>query len=338
MSAQITLENLSRLMIDALCHHKTSNANATSVARALVSAEAQGLGGHGLSRLHAYCGQAASGKVQGFATPTASRISPSLIKIDAGNGFAYPAIDLAIESCTASARENAIGCALIGNSHHFGAAGLAAEKIAGAGQIAIMTGNSPKAIAPAGGNEPMFGTNPIAFAAPRRNLPPLVIDLSLSTVARGKVMVAAQRGEPIPTGWARDAEGKPTTDAQAGLDGSMEAIGGAKGAMLAMMIEILVAGLTSSNFGYEATSFFTAEGAPPCTAQMLIVIDPQRAGAGNFDQRLESLLSAMLEQPGVRLPGSRRADLLAAAERDGVTISDDAYQQLLELAQTDLPN
>ncbi len=332
MKITITPESLSQLMVESLCRHNTSERNAAAVAKALTAAEAQGLSGHGLSRLHAYCGQAASGKVQGFATPQRTTVSPSMVKIDAGNGFAYPAIDIAIESCRDGARQNAICCALIGNSHHFGAAGLVVEQLAEAGQIAIMTGNSPKAIAPAGGSSPMFGTNPIAFAAPRKNAPPLVIDLSLSTVARGKVMVAAQRGEPIPHGWARDAQGAPTTDAQAGLDGSMEAIGGAKGAMLAMMIEILVAGLTSSNFGYEATSFFTADGAPPCTAQMLIAIDPQAAGASDFDKRLETLIATMLDQPGVRLPGSRRAELAAAATRDGISISQQAHEHLLELA------
>lgn len=332
MSVQVDLDTLSRLMTEALARHETSPFNAAAVARALTAAQAQGLGGHGLSRLAAYCGQAASGKVQGFAEPTMTTVSPSLLRIDAGNGFAYPAINMAVESCAQRAREHALCCALIGNSHHFGAAGLVVDKIAAAGQIAIMTGNSPKAIAPPGGSSPMFGTNPIAFAAPRIDRPPLVVDLSLSTVARGKVMVAAQQGEPIPYGWARDAHGEPTTDAQAGLDGSMEAIGGAKGAMLAMMIELLVAGLTGSNFGYEASSFFTADGAPPRTAQMLIVIDPVTAGALDFNARLESLITAMLDQPGVRLPGSRRAELALAAAREGVSISSSAHQQLLALA------
>lgn len=332
MQVNISYHDLHRLMVEALTRHNTSETNAALVADALASAEAAGLSGHGLSRLDAYCGQSASGKVQGFASPVETRISPALSRIDAGNGFAYPAIALALESTRQAAAANGLGCALIGNSHHFGAAGLFVEKLAANGQLAIMTGNSPKAIAPAGGSAALFGTNPIAFAAPRRNADPLVVDMSLSTVARGKVMVAAQAGQPIPLGWARDSHGEPTTDAQSGLDGSMEAIGGSKGAMLAMMIEILVAGLTASNFGYEASSFFAAEGDPPCTAQMLLVIDPARAGADSFNQRLEALIATMLEQPGVRLPGSRRAELTAIAHRDGLQIAQAAQQKLLLLA------
>ena len=127
----------------------------------------------------------------------------------------------------------------------------------------MILGNSPKAIAPWGGREGLFGTNPIAFAAPRRAAEPLLIDLSLSKVARGKVMVAAKNGTPIPEGWALDKEGRPTTDAKAALEGTMIPIGDAKGAALVLMVEVLAAALTGANYGFEASSFFTADGPPP---------------------------------------------------------------------------
>jgi (2R)-3-sulfolactate dehydrogenase (NADP+) len=166
----------------------------------------------------------------------------------------------------------------------------------------------------------VFGTNPSAFAAPRRGAPPLVIDLSLSKVARGKVMAAAKTGESIPEGWALDPEGRPTTDPQAALAGTMIPMGDAKGAALAMMVEILSASLIGANFAFEASSFFTAEGPPPGVGQFLLAIDPAPLSGGTFAERLEVLIDAVEGQEGARLPGMRRLDARAAAARDGIEI------------------
>lgn len=320
---------LNDLAVDILTRHKTGLENARAVADALVAAQIDGHAGHGLSRLPAYAAQAASGKVDGHASPHVSRAGAAAVRIDAGNGFAFPALAVARDELCALAPSTGIAAATIHRSHHFGAAGRHVELLAARGLIGLVLGNSPKAIAPWGGKDGIFGTNPIAFAAPRSGgNEPLLIDLSLSKVARGKVMVAAKAGDPIPEGWALDRDGNPTTDAQAALDGTMIPMGDAKGAALVMMVEILAAALTGANFGFEATSFFSAEGAPPGVGQTLIALDPHGLSGGTFGPRLDIMIGAILDQPGTRLPGTRRLDARAAAARDGVAVPDALMEEL----------
>jgi (2R)-3-sulfolactate dehydrogenase (NADP+) len=186
----------------------------------------------------------------------------------------------------------------------------------------------------AGGRRALFGTNPIAAIFPRRDALPLTIDLSLSEVARGKVMVAAKEGRPIPLGWALDREGRPTTDASAALEGSMLAMGGTKGAMLALVVELLVTALTGAALGFEASSFFVDEGNRPRIGQAFVVVDPDAlAGRDVYAERLETLIAAMREDAGVRLPGERRAALAARADSDGIALSQPLVDQLRELAR-----
>lgn len=211
---------------------------AECVAKDLVAAEAEGQVGHGFSRVEDYAAQVRSGK------------------IDAGFGFAYPALDAAIERGGAIALEH--GCAVMGitRSHHCGALSVQVEKLAQKGLLAIMVANAPAAMAPFGGKHAVFGTNPIAFAAPRPDKEPLVVDLSLSRVARGKVMNALKAGEDIPEGWALDKDSNPTTSAEAALEGTMLPIGEAKGTALALMVETLAAVMTGAALSTQASSFF----------------------------------------------------------------------------------
>ena len=328
----LSLAELHDLAVRVLVANDTGEANAEEVAKALVAAEADGLKGHGASRLPSYAAQAKSGKVQGHAVPDVNEVGSAALWIDANEGFAYPAIALAIDGLATLAPRTGIAAAGIANSHHFGAAGYHVERMAERGLIGLAFGNSPQAIAPWGGSKGVFGTNPIAFAAPRREAPPLVIDMGLSKVARGNIMVAARAGEPIPEGWALDADGKPTTDAAAAMEGTMVAMGDAKGTALVMMVEILAVALTASNFGYEASSFFTAEGPAPRTGQFLMAIDPYGFSAGAFADRLEDLIAAVREQDGTRLPGERRLALRAEAEVNGVEIPQDLHDELHDLA------
>ncbi|MGB5774698.1 MAG: Ldh family oxidoreductase, partial [Sedimenticolaceae bacterium] len=244
----------------------------------------------------------------------------------------FPALALAVDRLSSLGTESGIAAAAVHHSHHFGQAGYHVEQLAATGLIGLIFGNSPKAIAPWGGSEGIFGTNPIAFAAPRRTEPPLVIDLSLSKVARGKVMVAAKQGQPIPEGWALDSNGNPTTDAEAALQGTMLPMGNAKGAALVLMVEILAAALTGARFGFEASSFFSAEGEPPGVGQFLVAIDPRVFSGDAFADRVETLIDAILEQPGTRLPGGRRLAQRAAAARDGVEIPAGLYNELKALS------
>ena len=329
----LTLSDLETLAIDGLVANRTSRSNAAQVAAAIVAAEADGLKGHGASRLPFYAAQANSGKVDGNAAPQCEEAGRAGLRIDARQGFAYPALNFAVTRLSQLAAETGIAAAAIANSHHAGAAGYPVERLARAGQIGLFFANSPQAIAPWGGDKALFGTNPIAFAAPRRTAPPLLIDMSMSRVARGRIMNAARDATPIPEDWAFDAHGQPTSDPQAAMAGTMRAMGDAKGTQLVLMVELFAAALTGSNFGFEASSFFEAQGPAPRTGQFLIAIDPDRFAGGGFAERMETIVGAILDQPGTKLPGLRRFAARAAAQRDGVTLSIALYDEIAALAQ-----
>jgi (2R)-3-sulfolactate dehydrogenase (NADP+) len=317
----IAVAEVEALIAKAMEACNTSEGNARSVARALAQAEIDGQKGHGLSRAPSYGAQAKSGKVDGHAMPEVHQTRPGSLMIDAKHGFAFPAFDLAIARLPEMAGASGIAAAGFARSHHFGVAGRHVERLAEAGLVALAFGNTPKAMAPWGGRQPLFGTNPIAFAVPQRAKPPMVVDMALSQVARGRILSAAQKGEAIPEGWAVDAHGAPTTDAAAALKGALQPIGGTKGAALALMVEVLAVALTGARFGYEASSFFDADGPPPGVGQFLIAIDPVAFGGTDvFAHRIAALAHMIEGDGGARLPGTRRLALREKAQRDGVMV------------------
>ena len=237
----------------------------------------------------------------------------------------------AVEKLGELTPKTGIAVAAVTRSHHCGAAGYHVEALARQGLVGLLFANTPKAIAPWGGKTGVFGTNPIAFASPRKDKAPLVIDLSLSKVARGKIMVAKQHQESIPQGWALDSSGQPTTDPEAALSGTMLPMGEAKGAALVLMVEVLSAALTAAHFGFEAGSFFTADGEPPGVGQLLLAFAPNPLSNNQFYYRLEALLEAILTQPNTRLPGDRRLKLRRQAQQDGLFLSDQQYEQIMSL-------
>ncbi len=320
---RVSFERAEARLTDLFATAGASPANAASVAWALVMAEADGLKGHGLSRVPTYLAMLKSGKIDGQVVPKASRPKPGVLAIDAGHGFAYPAIDLAIAEIPDLARDQGIVAAPIRRSNHCGAAGLHVERLAEQGLVALLFANTPGAIAPWGGSKPVFGTNPIAFAAPLAGREPVVIDMALSKVARGPIVAAKQKGQAIPEGWALDVHGKPTTDAAAALAGTMVPLGDAKGATLAMMVEILAAALVGAHFGFQASSFLDAEGGPPDTGQLILAIDPHAMGGNWFDERMRALVHAIEAQEGTRLPGVRRLTLRAKARAEGIDMPED---------------
>lgn len=328
----IPIEDLEAHVANALIASGASPANALSVAQALVGAEIDGQAGHGLSRVPSYSAQVKAGKVIGDAKPGMERVAPGYIAIDAANGFAFPAMDMAVDAVSAAAGAQGIAAVSISHSHHCGQAGRHVERLADRGCLGLLFANTPKAMAPWGGAEPLFGTNPIAFAAPQREGGSLVVDLSLSKVARGKIMAASKRGEMIPEGWALDADGNPTTDPKAALAGSMIPMGDAKGAALALMVEVFAAALTGGRFSFEATSFLNAEGGPPDVGQLIIAIDMRATAGEGFLDRMSVLSAAMLSQDGVRLPGSSRFAKREAAARDGVRVSDTMLAEVRAIA------
>ncbi len=303
-----------------------STAMADSTARALVLAEVQGLGSHGLSRVAQYASHLRNGRVDGAAVAQLLHRRGGALLVDAAEGLAFPACDLALREAVAAAPAQGVVMAGVVRSHHCGVVVDHLRAAAEAGLVALGFANSPAAMPAAGGRHAIFGTNPVAAVFPRRGAAPLMIDLSLSEVARGKLMVAAKEGRAIPAGWALDAEGRPTTDARAGLGGSMLPIGAAsspKGAMLALVVELLVSAVIGARFGFEASSFFVGEGNRPGIGQAFIVIDPGAlAGRDRFLDRIEVLVAEMLSDEGVRLPGARREALRLQAEAEGIEVAD----------------
>ena len=319
-TTRITYAEIVALAKRALVASDVSEANAGPVARSIAAAERDGQAIVGLSYLPVYCDHAACGKVDGRATPRLEKLTEAALRVDAATGFAHPAIALGLPELIATARKLGVAVLTVGNSYACGSLGYFAEEIAEAGLVALMAANASPSIAPFGGKTPFFGTNPIAFAAPRPGRPPLVIDQSSSVVAKVAVIDALNRGVPLPEGWAIDAEGRPTTDAAAAMEGSLLPIGGYKGFGLAMMVDVLAAGLSGSHYSYRASSFGDCEGGPPRTGQFLLALDPGRLGGPGFVQGIEAMLAAAQEGPGVRLPGDRRLAARAAAAA-GIEVS-----------------
>jgi (2R)-3-sulfolactate dehydrogenase (NADP+) len=328
-----TLANLTELARAALQAAGASAHMAQTTARALVLAEAQGLSSHGLARVPQYATHLGNGRADGQAVPTIAHERGAAVLVDARSGLAFPACALAVEQAIRRARTLGTSFAAVTNSHHFGVAGDHLRPVGDARMVGLAFGNSPSAMPAPGGRHAIFGTNPVAAVFPRAEGRPLLIDLSLSEAARGKVMVAAREGRPIPEGWALDRDGNPTTDAKAALEGSMLAMGGNKGAVLALVVELLVTTLTGAAIGSEASSFFVAEGNRPRLGQAFLVIDPDAlAGRAVYQERIEALIGEMLRDPGVRLPGARRAELAESAARDGVDVPQALLAQLEDLA------
>ncbi len=331
MPEAVTRAGAEAMVAAALAAAGANAEMARLTAAALVGAELIGQAGHGLSRVPQYVAFLRNGRADGTAIPRLVAHKPGVVLIDAGHGLAYPSLALAEAEGAARAQANGVAFIGITNSHHSGAMGLPVARLAREGLVALAFTNSPAAMPVAGGRRPLLGTNPVAAGFPRAAPhPPLVVDLALSTVARGKIAGFAQRGEPIPEGWALDASGQPTIDAKAALTGSLMAIGGTKGAALALVVELLCVALTGAAFGFEADGFFSDAGNRPRLGQALLVIDPGAlAGPGAYLDRIEALITAMLEDDGVRLPGQRHADA-----PETLDLGDAMVQTLRDLART----
>ena len=327
------VNELERLMQRALERSGATRAMAEATARALVAADMEGIASHGASRIPQYCGHLRAGRARGDAIPVIAHERHGACLVDAHQGLAFEACGLGVREAIRRAKEYGVAWSAIANSNHFGVAAYHLEPVAQAGLVGLAMGNSPAAMPAWGGKRALFGTNPIAAIFPRRDGVPIVIDLSLSAVARGKIMVAARDGKPIPEGWALDANGKSTTDAKAALEGSMLPAGGVKGAMLALTVELLVCALSGSAYGFESDSFFTTEGRPTRIGQAFLAIDPAAlAGAAVYFERVETLVSAMLEDRDVRLPGQRRLEVRERAAREGISIPADLHAKIAALA------
>jgi (2R)-3-sulfolactate dehydrogenase (NADP+) len=329
----LSADHLAKLSAQALKKAGASASTARMTAAALITAETEGLTGHGLSRAALYAQHLREGRTDGAAKPFVVRRKGATCLVDARGGLAFPAAALAVKEAMRRARRYGVAFAGVTNSHHAGAMAYHLQPVAEAGLVGFAFSNSPAAITAWGGKMPLYGTNPIAAVFPRRNAAPIIVDLSLTEVTRGKIMVHAKEGRSIPLGWAVDRDGNPTTDPKAALTGSLAAIGGVKGNALALAVELLCVALTGAAFGFENDSYFEP-GKSPRIGQAFFVLDPDAAvGADTFYSRLETLVSKMLAEEDVRLPGARRQRAAAKARDGGVEITDALYAELKALAR-----
>jgi (2R)-3-sulfolactate dehydrogenase (NADP+) len=325
-------QELFRLARTALERAGANAAMAEATARHLVRAEEQGLPTHGMSRVPFYCSMLRKGRADGAAQPVMLSERAAVCLLDNRDGLPYVSAQRAIEEVIERARRNGIGFAGIRNSAHVGVLGIHLLPVAEAGLVGFAFTNSPAAIPAWGGKKALFGTNPVAAVFPRKSQQPLVIDLALTTVVRGRIMMAMRRGERIPEGWALDRDGRPTTDPKEAIEhGSLFPIGGAKGAMLALMFELICASLTGAAIGPEADSFFSEEGNRPRIGQAFMAIDPSAlAGMDKYWERTEAVVAAMLVDPEVRLPGARRFASERSA-KSGIEVPDELMAQIEKL-------
>lgn len=318
---RLSLDEIEALAAAGLRAKGASDSAATSVARSVRRAEADDIRAVGLGYLPTYLSHLPTGKVDGRAVPVVTTPRAATVTVDAANGFAHPAFDAGLPALVAATRLYGTASFAIRRSYSIGVLGHPVEDIAAHGLVALAMTNSPPNIAPWRGTRPLFGTNPMALAVPRGKQLPLVIDQATSVVTKVALTAAAARGEPIPPTWALDANGQPTTDAAAALKGSMLGFGGAKGAGLALIIDLLAAALTGANASKDASPYARPDGPPPGVGQLFIAFDPDAFAPGFLD-RVADIASAMLLQEGVRLPGDRRLAARSRTARDGVDVDD----------------
>lgn len=323
----LTLDEVLDLSLDALIGCGASPENAVPVAESIRDAEADGIRNVGLNYLPHYCEHLRCGKVDGQVQAKWHQGAPGVVLCDARHGFAHSAFVQTLDPLVNTIRKTGVGSLAIRNSYAAGVIGWYVERLAVRGLVGLAFANSPAAIAPWGGQQAFFGTNPLAFAIPRRDQPPLIIDQSSSTTAKVNVVEAAKSGETIPETWAFDSRGNPTTDPKAALQGSMAPAGGYKGVAMAMIVDLLGGGLAGPSMSYNAAPFGDNSGGPPGVGQLFIAIDPA-IYTDDFITRSEAMLEAMTEQDGVRLPGDRRHQSRLATASEGVSLGPDLYQKL----------
>ncbi|AZE84227.1 Delta 1-piperideine-2-carboxylate reductase [Pseudomonas orientalis] len=332
-TAFISFTELTGLLQQIFVRHGTSPEVAAILAQNCASAERDGAHSHGIFRIPGYLSTLASGWVDGAAVPTVSDVASGFVRVDAGNGFAQPALAAARALLVSKARSAGIALLAIHNSHHFAALWPDVEPFAEEGLVALSVVNSMTCVVPHGADRPLFGTNPIAFAAPQADGAPIVFDLATSAIAHGDVQIAARKGERLPPGMGVDSLGQPTQDPKAILEGgALLPFGGHKGSALSMMVELLAAALTGGNFSFEFNWADHPGARTPWTGQLLIVIDPSKTAGQSFAERSHELVRQMHAAGLRRLPGDRRHRARAKALETGIELPVQELNQLQEWA------
>lgn len=330
-----TYQNLLEMCTQSLLRAGISDVMARDTAEALVLAEAQGIVTHGLSRISQYKGHINNERVNVEASPKILKDAGSATLIDAEYGLAFSACKLAIKMAVEKAKTFGISISSVTNSHHAGVMVDHLRPLIPHSFVGLSFSNVSAVMPVPNGKKPILGTNPIAAIFPREEgKSPLMIDMGLSEVTRGQVAKYQSENKEIPLGWALDKDGNPTTSAKEAMNGFMMPFGssgGSKGAVLALLVELLTSVIVGSAFSYEASSFFKDEGNKPRIGQTFIVINPDfLAGKTSYLSRLEEFISEMHLDEGVRIPGERREEKLKYSLENGIEISDASLKLLMD--------
>ena len=332
-SQSLSFSDLTQLLRQIFLRHGTSVEVADILAHNCATAQRDGAHSHGTFRIPGYLSTLASGWVDGKARPVVEDVASGYVAVDAAGGFAQPALAAARGLLVTKAREAGIAVLAIRNSHHFAALWPDVEPFAAEGLVALSVVNSMTCVVPHGGNKPLFGTNPIAFAAPCAGKDPLVFDMATSALAHGDVQIAARASHSVPVGTGVDKHGQPTTDPAAILEGgALLPFGGHKGSALSMMVELLAAALTGGNFSFEFDWKRHPGAQTPWTGQLIIVIDPSKSAGRDFAVRSRELVERMHEAGQIRLSGDRRYRQRALSHTQGISMPVQELERLRALA------
>ena len=303
----LSLDEIYNLSKKTLLANGCDEETANILADLITKAERDGSLSHGLFRLPSYVSGLKSGKINGKARPEIIKISPSVIKVLGNNCLAPMVLNKSIPELVKAAKENGVAVLAINNSHHMAAIWPETEAIAEQGLVAFACTSYKPAVAPAGAIKPLYGTNPISFAWPRKGKTPVVYDMATASMAMGEVQVAKREGHKVPLGTGLTKDGKETTDPAEIVDGGvLLPFGGYKGSGIAMMVELLAGALVGDNFSYETAAKDNNDGGPPSGGEFILAISPDKLSGNDWEKHSSEFFDKMKSMKGVRLPGERR--------------------------------
>lgn len=296
-----------------------------------LDAELRGVPSHGLLRLERIVQRIDAGLADPETTGSQTWQGASYMVVDGQQGLGPIVANAALAQIQERARHSGIAMAAIANAQHIGMLAWYAERVARDGQAAIVLSTSEALVHPWGGRKALLGTNPIAIGIPTGEADPFVMDTATSVVSMGEIHDRAHRGQAIPKGWALDADGNATTDAEAAKRGAIAPFGEAKGYALGLAFELLVASLSGAALGTDVHG--TLDATLPCNkGDVFIVIDgPRTAGLAAYLDIIRSAEPAA-GFDAVLVPGERGRANRAARLRDGVAIADAVWARLQQLA------
>lgn len=309
-----------------LCLAKgASHAVADSLADATVSAECHGGYGVGFAHLVDYLKGFDSGLINAQSEPTIEVVAPAMIRSDAALGIAQLGFDRAFSSLCENAKINGVTLFAQRNGYTCGELGYYTRRLASQGLVAFAVTNACALLTVAGQPRPMYSTNPLAFAAPIGEHDAVLIDQASSATAFVNIIKAAESGQSIPAGWAVDSEGKETLSASEALNGALLAFGGARGANIALMVEVLAAGVTGASWSLDSPDFRTGTTSPD--SGLLVIAIAPRLLDPDFEQRLARQVQRLAAM-GVYVPGHEKITALRDAKRNGLALPIELVRKL----------